>query len=304
MKPRRQFRSQAARIILAQFSKMQSHERGTLLGKDIECLHRMRVASRRLRARIQDFEVLFGKRSYAWVQKRVRRITRQLGTARDLDVFEEFLVSLPGLARFKRPASALLKVVHEQQVSSRAELAELFLKEKRRGTAGEIKRYFSKYSQEPVSKSVLRAHMRSFARQVIHPRFIILEASRHKRFAGATGSVDLHQMRICAKKLRYSMEIFEIYYGKEFAQLILEVRKVQDAAGRVHDLEVYEQRIRMHAEKGIAKITSCAPILAYCKRQRAEAFAEFQKTWRAFWRLDLGSLLHRYWAGAASRIPG
>lgn len=255
MDPLQQLRSQAARIILRQFSMMMSQERGALLGEDIECLHRMRVASRRLRARIEDFEVLFKGRSYSRIQKFARRITRRLGAARDLDVFEEFLESLLPNERFRKPTASLLQAVEKPKARSRLKLAAFLKQARRRGVVGKIRRYFRKHSLIAVKKSSLRARMRSFSCQVIRPRLESLQAFRRKRFTGVGGALDLHRMRIQAKKLRYSMEIFEIYYGKEFARCINQVRALQDAAGRVRDLELHARRIRAYEEGGIVPIS-------------------------------------------------
>lgn len=304
MNLRRQFRSQAARIILAQLSKMMSHEKGTLRGDDIECLHRMRVASRRLRARIQDFTVLFGGRSYRRIQKQVRAITRRLGTARDLDVFEAYLKSMfRNDSGLMEPAAALLLRVHAQQAASRRELGRFFGRVRRREIVRKIRRYFHRHRRGPMNKAVLREHMRSFSRQVIEPRWNTLEAYRRNKFTGSDGAAELHRMRIRAKKLRYSLEIFKIYYGEDYTRLILEVWKVQDTAGRVHDLEIYEQRIRKLVKSGSLDTVSRNALLDYCRKERAESFSEFQRTWRAFWRLHLGAQLRGYWAGTAARIP-
>jgi CHAD domain-containing protein len=146
--------------------------------------------------------------------------------------------------------------------------------------------------------------MRSFSRQVIRPRLKALEAYRYKRFTGASGPVELHRMRICAKKLRYSLQIFEIYYRQDFGELIGNVRVLQDQAGRVHDLETHAQRIREFVQQGRLDARAGARVLACCSSLRDAAFAEFRQAWRAFWRLDLAVRLHRYWSGAAAGIPG
>jgi CHAD domain-containing protein len=298
------FRGQASRIILEQFDRMMAQEAGTLLGEDIECLHRMRVASRRLRARIRDFKPLFGGRRYARIEKQVRRITRRLGSARDLDVFEAFLVGLSRRPARARVPKALLQAAREAQTAARRELLVFFHELRLRAAADRIRGYFGRYAQEPIDQQVLRTHMRSFARQVIQPRLRALEAYRHKRFTGADGPGELHRMRIGAKKLRYSMEIFEIYYGRDFAALIGEVRAIQDYAGHVHDLEVYAQRIQEFVRQGRLDARAGARVAARCGQLRDEAFGEFQQGWQAFWKLNLGVRLHRYWAGAAAHIPG
>src|SRR5208337_575958 len=61
--------------------------------KDIEYIHRMRVASRRLRAALPLFSSCFPPKQYRSWMSEMRKITRALGEARDTDVQIEFLRS-------------------------------------------------------------------------------------------------------------------------------------------------------------------------------------------------------------------
>src|SRR5512136_1881336 len=64
---------------------------GVKEAQDIEYIHRMRVASRRLRAALPLFSSCFPERQYAkWMQE-LTKITRALGDARDADVQIAFL---------------------------------------------------------------------------------------------------------------------------------------------------------------------------------------------------------------------
>ena len=74
------------RFMLAQVQHLESQIDGVQLGKDIEYVHQMRVASRRLRNGMDLFrECLPGKKSKAWLDD-VRNITHALGNARDMDI--------------------------------------------------------------------------------------------------------------------------------------------------------------------------------------------------------------------------
>jgi CHAD domain-containing protein/predicted phosphodiesterase len=66
---------------------------GVRKADDIEYIHRMRVASRRLRASLPLFSACFPRRRYRTWIKEIGRITKALGRARDLDVQIEFLES-------------------------------------------------------------------------------------------------------------------------------------------------------------------------------------------------------------------
>jgi len=85
------FSEAAGRIILTRWREMMSYREGTLAGADIEELHAMRVASRRLRAAMDAFAAAFPPKSFRRHLRRVKEITDTLGAARDLDVAIEGL---------------------------------------------------------------------------------------------------------------------------------------------------------------------------------------------------------------------
>ena len=66
---------------------------GIVTSDDIEYIHRARVATRRLRACFSNFSSCFSNRATAEWRDDIKRITRSLGEARDLDVQIEFIES-------------------------------------------------------------------------------------------------------------------------------------------------------------------------------------------------------------------
>lgn len=82
----------AARITLrSQFDALMTNLPGTLAGDDIEALHDMRVASRRLRAALSVFADAFPPKPFAQIETQVADVTDALGAVRDADVQIEFL---------------------------------------------------------------------------------------------------------------------------------------------------------------------------------------------------------------------
>ncbi len=81
------------------FAEMLRHEEGTRLGEDIEALHDMRVATRRLRAAFEVFGPAFDKQTLKVHLAGLRMTGRTLGAVRDMDVFMEkaqkYLQTLP-----------------------------------------------------------------------------------------------------------------------------------------------------------------------------------------------------------------
>ncbi len=50
-------------------------------------------------------------------------------------------------------------------------------------------------------------------------------------------------MRIGAKHLRYTLEIFEELYGSRIKPYIEEMKNIQDQLGNIHDLDVWIEMI-------------------------------------------------------------
>ena len=74
-----------------QLDEMLSNLDGTRAGDDIEALHDMRVASRRLRAALSVFAAAFPPKPFGVTEKEVARVTDALGAVRDADVQIEFM---------------------------------------------------------------------------------------------------------------------------------------------------------------------------------------------------------------------
>lgn len=77
------------KILRTRFDEMISFEQGTIDGSDIEALHDMRVASRRVQAVFKIFRNVFPKKKYKAEYEEIRSLIRALGEVRDYDVFIE-----------------------------------------------------------------------------------------------------------------------------------------------------------------------------------------------------------------------
>ena len=86
------FASVAARVVSIRADELIEHSQGALDTRDIERLHDMRVASRRLRAAMEVFEPCFPGKRFRAALKEVKAIADALGERRDRDVSIEALV--------------------------------------------------------------------------------------------------------------------------------------------------------------------------------------------------------------------
>ena len=76
----------AAKIVSVRGAELAEHARGVLDTGDIERVHDMRVATRRLRAALEIFEPCFPEKAYGQALTEVKRLADALGERRDRDV--------------------------------------------------------------------------------------------------------------------------------------------------------------------------------------------------------------------------
>lgn len=88
------FSQAAARTVKVRSKEVFAHSEGVLDLGDVERVHDMRVATRRLRAALEIFEPCFPGKRHRKALKRVKKLADALGERRDADVEIALLESL------------------------------------------------------------------------------------------------------------------------------------------------------------------------------------------------------------------
>jgi CHAD domain-containing protein len=205
---------------------------------DIEPVHRMRVASRRLRAAIKLFKpVLPTNKGDIWRDK-IRKIGRALGKARQLDVQIKFLEATKGKLQSNRNIAQTEKVIDDLKKKRKQEqkkiyrkLIDFHIKEELPGLKDWLK---------ALSPSSHKCAMDSY---VTKKRATILKRLdkllKFSPYVYKPKSIKkLHRMRIAAKKLRYALEILRPWYGVKIDKYICASRIIQDSLGKIHEFDV------------------------------------------------------------------
>src|SRR3954449_10983806 len=96
--PGEPFRVAAARVVAVRTEELFEHAECVLDTEDIERVHDMRVASRRLRAVLEIFAPCFPKDAHRDVLRDVKALADALGERRDPDVHLEDLAKLEAAA--------------------------------------------------------------------------------------------------------------------------------------------------------------------------------------------------------------
>lgn len=115
----------ARRVVKVRAKEVFEHSEGVLELTEVERVHDMRVATRRLRAALEIFEPCFPAKKHRKALKRVKALADALGERRDLDVEIEALESLAaGLAGEARDAlAALIEQLRAGQRQANKDLA-------------------------------------------------------------------------------------------------------------------------------------------------------------------------------------
>ncbi len=94
-----------------------------------------------------------------------------------------------------------------------------------------------------------------------------------------TNVTELHDMRIAAKRLRYTLELFADALGSDTAACIDRIKEFQEVVGEIHDHDVHADILRAHLE---AISAARAHALADRAMRAEEEIEPFKEQCRAF----------------------
>ena len=211
--------------------------------EDSECVHHMRVASRRLRSILPLFAVGLSRQACDRWRKQLRRLTRALGEGRDTDVqsacVQRFLdrearaQERPGVERLRLRLQQRRHVLQESvlealerfvasQVTEEMEQTLTQLAKTSQTSGVDTPGHYVYRQTGKVMRDQLKA-LQAYAPYVQQPEC----------------STALHAMRIAAKRLRYTMQAFAPLYPDALEEPVHTVRTIQTLLGDIHDCDVW-----------------------------------------------------------------
>jgi len=117
----------AAKVVSVRGAELAAHAQGVLDTGDIERVHDMRVATRRLRATLENFEPCFPAKAYGQALTEVKRLADALGERRDRDVAIAALHNFNDqmAAPDRRGVASLIEQLRGEQQQANEDLAPL-----------------------------------------------------------------------------------------------------------------------------------------------------------------------------------
>jgi putative phosphoesterase len=238
-----------AGTILGFAEVLQKHAQGTVLGSDPEDVHQMRVFSRRTRTALTLFSSCFPANKLRTWNKEIARVAKSLGEARDTDVQITYLDAYlkKSAGRRNLAVSLLLSGLADKRNAIQQEVKESLQELEDSGLLSDIGEECKKALDADTGRektenascsrlTYLAAHIHINARiddllALEECVYMENDAKRH------------HQMRIAAKKLRYTLEIFKDLYKAGLQEEIEEMKNLQDILGEMHDCDLWIERL-------------------------------------------------------------
>jgi CHAD domain-containing protein len=218
-----------------------AHELSGVEQGRINALHRMRVASRRLRELLPLLET--GRDTSRNLSRRLRRVTKQLGIVRELDVLMLLIEELQGRDGYPPVAlKSLRATVGNLRDAARERLAEKLPTEKLERLVDRLDRAARSFERHDpaVRRSRAAGPTRAWLR-ALETR-LARRAECVRSAISAAGALyvpeRLHDVRIALKKLRYAAELSTEAGRQRQAADITALKRAQDLLGRIHDLEI------------------------------------------------------------------
>ena len=289
----------ARKALFFHFERMLLHEPGTREGQDIEAVHDMRVATRRMRSALRLFKPFFEPGTLRPFRRQLRRIALALGEVRDLDVFLEkalrFLNDHPEI-----DLAPLITAWEAQRQQARCALIDRM---DGKGFGRFVTEFHTFLTTPGMGANPLPGPGDATAYQVRHiaPRVIyehFEQVRAYDTLLDGASLLTLHALRIAFKRLRYTMEFFEEVLGPEVKLVIKDIKIMQDHLGDLNDTRVVGNVLREFVDQHNADYSGVpiflrpdiSGVLHYARAREAEQrhlLDTFPEAWANFSRDEL-----------------
>jgi len=292
------------KVLRFHFARMLEREAGTREGDDLEELHSMRVATRRMRAAWRVFGDGFRHGPSRRYVAELRTVATALGAVRDQDVLLDGLTAY--MATLPPEEGVALAPLHEAWQAVRHEARDHLVKLL---DSDAYQRFLADYvtfvETSGAGGRVIRATDPHRVRDTAPSR--VWAAYEQLRAYDATLTwadvPTLHVLRIAGKRLRYTLEFFREVLGADAPALIARVTALQDHLGLLHDADVAAHLAREFLA-GSASGLSAETIQAVGRylASREKEVARLRRTLPAAWRPLVGDAFRRALGRAVSVI--
>jgi CHAD domain-containing protein/predicted phosphodiesterase len=283
--------SYGLRHLIGQLEILENHLLGAVNNNDPEDVHKLRVTSRRIREIIAIFQDCFPKKDHKRWNQQIKTITRCLGTTRDLDVHIFFLQQEIKRKKNKdknKGLNYLLSHYQKRRECIQKDVVSMVTDLKDSSILQEMIQYSQnnieehKKIPETVSEVIKTFDTASNHIQKRIQSLLNIQDSAYRE----EEKKKHHELRIQAKKLRYSLEIFSDLYPMDLTKEITSLKTFQDLLGSIHDYDVWTETLDRLIEKMKKNKKDQADLIQsldlfreYIIQKRKETYTRFVTKW-------------------------
>lgn len=279
-------------VIAVHLGHLASAEQGAVAG-DVEAVHDLRVATRRLRAALRLFEPLLPKPLADGARRELRRLAKAVGAVRDLDVLGETMraraVRLD--PELRAGLGPLAVAIHDQHLAAVTALAKVLDSSPWRRTRERLVAF-----TRSTAASRRRERLGSIAARLVQPPLRSARRAGHRLTLGSPAS-EFHRVRIRVKRLRYVLETMRGVGGRSVEKLVARLRSIQDILGIHQDATVAVAWLRAYAARPGVEAAVLLPVGAVIQALRKRSQKAQRRALEAWWKLERARLFEDVLAG-------
>ncbi len=283
-----------AEVLLNLLNVFRKQIDGVVKNEGPEYVHKTRVTSRRIRATMPLFNACFQPKDFKMWLREIKKVTRLLGEARDLDVQIDFMEKYMEKIESAEEKAGIVPLFKAQR-ARRKRIQAFVVNELEETKTTKVLDNLQLFCERNVKEQLITAY---------NPQIVLKKARWHiffrlDDFLQMENYVHIekeaqkhHEMRIYSKKLRYTMQTFAPLYQNKLSQEIETIKAFQDILGEIHDCEVWieyipkfvqETNVKNKLKQNRKKINKTnQPLLNFLdfvKEKRKEKYRQFVCFW-------------------------
>jgi len=244
---------------------------------DTDYLRKMRVAGRRFMDSLWSFSELMPEKEYKTIRMGFRKVIKSIGVSRDLDNYMLFLAGLkqdPKFINYKKEINLIIANTKQRCLPAKKKIS-ASVRELGKKAGPE---FIAKLLRVLTEKKMSMDDLRAFAWKKISLRLLkFLNCGRYAKYAYEFEK--LHDLRLAAKHLRYTMENFDELYGGILRPYIERVRSLQEHLGDMNNYHVWETIGAGHTKRGISA-GFMKLVRMHCRRLYRKSYNLFYCEWK------------------------
>jgi triphosphatase len=275
----------ARHYVRQKLRSMSKAERRVLKKGDPDAIHDMRVATRRIRSVFLEMEEMdaFRQSEVRALRKGLRSVARSLGAVRDLDIILERIAeqiqrddAKPDLATDEAITGAIAQLQRRRQEAYAAATHEI--------ERARYARLLERIRRFDVIRNTSDASgpcalVRGYAGGALWTRYEAL--IRHESAIDLGNVIEMHQARIAAKRLRYTLEMFSPILGRDTEPLRQALIAFQERFGALQDTTVTMRALTEVANGDNSQSSSWDYLMRNLEVNRAQLLRQARSAWHS-----------------------